>query len=106
MKFVSKHLLDHTRILNLRSINEEVIQWKNFFKVEYRSNLLGQTQISIFSINDQTKFYKSLYKDELQCIMCSKGKIRGKLRGNLECGSAQPSLFVLVLNKKNMVCFV
>ena len=27
--------------------------------------------------------------------MSSKGEIRGKLRVNLECGSAQPSLFII-----------
>ena len=67
------------------------------------------------SLDDQTIFFKSskwrrpLMEDDLKNIengislyqlwlMSSKEEIWGKLRGNLECGSAQPSLLSFLLS--------
>jgi hypothetical protein len=33
------------------------------------------------------------------CLMSSQGEIRGKVRGNLECGSAQLSLFHIIVHR-------
>ena len=79
-------------------------------KVEYLSN---HTQIWNLTLDDQTIFYTSLewkrplMEDDRRCkydlkacrmwLMNSYGEVRGKLRGNLECGSAQPSLFYPIL---------
>ena len=43
-------------------------------------------------MEDNLKLLKVEYLCNQLWLMSSKGEIRGKLRGNLECGSAQPSL--------------
>jgi hypothetical protein len=86
----------------------------NISKVEYISDhLLGHTQtlnlsfddITMFSNpkNEEDLFYKSLklrqphMKEVLKNIKSGIfDKSRGKLRGNLKCGSAHPSLFSFV----------
>jgi hypothetical protein len=85
-------------------------------KVEYLSNrLLDHTKISNFSLDDQIIFFKaSKWRWKMTSngkwphkiksrvsqqplywmrLMGFEGEIRGELIGNLECGSAQPSLF-------------
>ena len=57
-------------------------------------HLLDKTQMLSLSLDDQTIFNKSLKLRQPIRVMSSYGEIRGKLRGNLECGSAQPSLFL------------
>jgi hypothetical protein len=88
------------------------MEWR--LKVEYLSNLLlDHTQI--LDLGDQSKvlryfkwrrphnnlkIFKVEYISKNLWIMTCEflGKMRGQLRGNLECGSAQPSLFLFSLS--------
>ena len=66
-------------------------------KVQYLRNcLLGYTQILNLSLHGQTIMFTKKEKDlKISKVkyLCNQEEFRGKLRGNLECGSAQPSLF-------------
>jgi hypothetical protein len=44
-------------------------------------------------MEDDIKILKVEYLSN-HCIKTSLGEMKGKLRGNLECGSAQSSLFI------------
>ena len=45
-------------------------------------------------------------EDDLKILKVKKGEIRGKLRGNIECGSAQPRLLLLIILPSPIGCSV
>jgi hypothetical protein len=73
--------MDHTHILNF-SLDDQII----YFKASKGRNPL---------IEDDLKILKVEYINN-HC-MNSEGDIKGKQRGNLECGSAQPRLLIHIV---------
>ena len=74
-------------------------------KVEYLSNhWFDHTQILNLNWGDQTKVYKYFkwrwppVEEKVQSFVWYYGKFIGNQRGNLECGSAQPSLLSGLVN--------
>jgi hypothetical protein len=107
-KYLRNHKLYLPQILNLSSgdqteikkaWNEDNLKWKtnlNILKVEYLSNHWSDlSPILNLSSGDTTKIKTTWNEDNLWVHH------RGKLRGNLECGSAQPSLYYY-----NLILFV
>jgi hypothetical protein len=128
VEYLSNRLLDHTQILNSdQSKVFKYFKWRrlskeddlNILKVEYLSNhLLDPTQILNLSLDDNTMLYKffkwwrppivddlKILKGEYISNHCMdhdlqvfRREIIVRLRGNLECGSAQPSLYLKHIN--------
>jgi hypothetical protein len=70
----------------------------SFLKIKANLNFFLNIKANLnffLKIKDNLSFFWKIKGDLNLEDVYSKGEIRGKLRGNLECGSAQPSLFNL-----------